>query len=123
MKLDGAVALVTGGASGLGLATTKRFLEAGAKVVMVDLNEQVGTEAAASLGDNAHFVAADVQNEEQVQAAVDKATSLGDLRVVVNCAGVATPGKLVGKKGALPLDQLKLVIGVNLVGTLSLIHI
>ena len=119
MKLDGAVALVTGGASGLGLATTKRFLEAGAKVVMVDLNEEVGTEAAASLGENAHFVAADVQNEEQVQAAVDKATSLGDLRVVVNCAGVATPGKLVGKKGALPLDQLKLVIGVNLIGTIN----
>lgn len=119
MKLEGAVALVTGGASGLGLATTKRFLDLGAQVVMVDLNEKVGQEAAESLGDKAHFVAADVQNEEQVQAAVDKAISLGELRVVINCAGVATPGKLVSKKGPLPLDQLKLVIGVNLIGTIN----
>ena len=119
MDLTNTVALVTGGASGLGRATTERLLAAGAQVVMVDLNAEVGEQAAAELGDAAHFVTADVTNEEQVQAAVDTATGLGVLRVVVNCAGVATPGKLVSRKGPLPLEAFQKVLNINIVGTLN----
>ena len=119
MDLTNTVALVTGGASGLGRATTERLLDAGAQVVMVDLNAEVGEQAAAELGDAAHFVTADVTNEEQVQAAVDTATGLGALRVVVNCAGVATPGKLVSRKGPLPLEAFQKVLNINIVGTVN----
>lgn len=119
MDLTNTVALVTGGASGLGRATTERLLAAGAQVVMVDLNAEVRQQVAAELGDSAHFVTADVTNEEQVQAAVDTATGLGALRVVVNCAGVATPGKLVSRKGPLPLEAFQKVLNINIVGTVN----
>ena len=119
MDLKNTVALVTGGASGLGRATTERLLAAGAQVVMVDLNAEVGQQVATELGDAAHFVTADVTNEEQVQAAIDTATGIGPLRVVVNCAGVATPGKLVSKKGPLPLETFEKVLGINIVGTVN----
>ncbi|WP_166821394.1 3-hydroxyacyl-CoA dehydrogenase [Brevibacterium limosum] len=119
MELKNTVALVTGGASGLGRATTERLLAAGAQVVMADLNAEVGQQVAVELGDSAHFVTADVTNEEQVQAAVDTATGLGTLRVVVNCAGVATPGKLVSRKGPLPLDAFQKVLNINIVGTVN----
>ncbi|WP_434591997.1 3-hydroxyacyl-CoA dehydrogenase [Brevibacterium sp. 1718] len=119
MDLTNTVALVTGGASGLGRATTERLLAAGAQVVMVDLNAEVGQQVAAELGDSAHFVTADVTNEEQVQAAVDTATGLGALRVVVSCAGVATPGKLVSRKGPLPLEAFQKVLNINIVGTVN----
>ncbi|MGO3024588.1 MAG: 3-hydroxyacyl-CoA dehydrogenase [Brevibacterium sp.] len=119
MDLTNTVALVTGGASGLGRATTERLLAAGAQVVMVDLNAEVGQQVAAELGESAHFVTADVTNEEQVQAAVDTATGLGALRVVVNCAGVATPGKLVSRKGPLPLEAFQKVLNINIVGTVN----
>ena len=119
MDLTNTVALATGGAPGLGRATTERLLAAGAQVVMVDLNAEVGQQAAAELGDSAHFVTADVTNEEQVQAAVDTATGLGALRVVVNCAGVATPGKLVSRKGPLPLEAFQKVLNINIVGTVN----
>ncbi|SMX88177.1 3-hydroxyacyl-CoA dehydrogenase [Brevibacterium antiquum] len=119
MDLNNTVALVTGGASGLGRATTERLLGAGAQVVMVDLNAEVGQQVAAELGDDAHFVSADVTNEEQVQAAVDMATGLGQLRVVVNCAGVATPGKLVSRKGPLALEAFSKVLNINVVGTVN----
>lgn len=119
MDLTNTVALVTGGASGLGRATTERLLAAGAQVVMVDLNAEVGQQVAAELGDSAHFVTADVTNEEQVQSAVDTATGLGALRVVVNCAGVATPGKLVSRKGPLPLEAFQKVLNINIVGTVN----
>lgn len=119
MDLTNTVALVTGGASGLGRATTERLLDAGAQVVMVDRNAEVGEQVAAELGDAAHFVAADVANEDQVQAAVDTATGLGALRVVVNCAGVGTPGKLVSKKGPLPLEAFQKVLNINIVGTVN----
>lgn len=119
MDISSGVALVTGGASGLGAATAKKLYDAGASVVIVDLPQSRGGEYAAELGDRAVFVPADVTNEEQVQAAVDAAVERGPLRMVVNCAGVATPGKVLGREGVLPLEKFQQVIQINLVGTFN----
>jgi NAD(P)-dependent dehydrogenase (short-subunit alcohol dehydrogenase family) len=122
MDIRGAVALVTGGASGLGLATARRLVDDGASVVLLDLPQSAGRAAAAELdatGGRVRFVPADVADPEQVQAAVAAATGLGPLRVVVNCAGIATPGKVLGRDGVLPLEQFTRVITVNLVGTFN----
>ena len=91
MKIDGTVALVTGGASGLGLATARRLLAKGGSVVLLDLPSSAGEAVAEELGDRARFVAADVREESQVQAAVDAAFTLGPLRIVVACAGTGVP--------------------------------
>jgi NAD(P)-dependent dehydrogenase (short-subunit alcohol dehydrogenase family) len=120
---ENTVALVTGGASGLGRATARRLLDAGSKVVLVDLPGGRGEETAAELGEGAVFAAADVRDEEQVQAAVTTATGLGELRVVVNCAGVATPGRVVGKRGPLPLETYRTVVEINLVGTFNVLRL
>lgn len=119
MRLDGASAIVTGGASGLGRATARALLEGGASVVLVDLPGPRGEEAAAELGDHAHFVAADVANEAEVQAAVAAASGLGPLRVAVNCAGIATGNRTVGREGPAPLDVFERTIRVNLIGTFN----
>ncbi|WP_434995840.1 SDR family NAD(P)-dependent oxidoreductase [Arthrobacter sp. Ld5] len=126
MDIRGAVALVTGGASGLGLATARRLVDDGAAVVLVDLPQSAGAEAAVELdprGERVRFVAADVADPAQVQAAVDTAVALGPLRIVVNCAGIATPGKVLGRGGVLPLDQFARVVTVNLVGTFNVIRL
>lgn len=128
MDIRGTVALVTGGASGLGAATARRLFDAGASVVLVDLPQSAGESFAAELnaasaGQQAVFAAADVTNEAQVQAAVDAATALGPLRIVVNCAGIATPGKVLGREGVLPLEAFNRVIQINLVGTFNVIRL
>ena len=123
MKLDGASALITGGASGLGNATATRLAAAGVSVVIVDLPSSAGEDAAARLGANARFVAADVANERDVQAAVDAAVALAPLRIVVNCAGVATPGKVLGRDGILALADFSRVLQVNLVGTFNVVRL
>ncbi|WP_298251793.1 SDR family NAD(P)-dependent oxidoreductase [uncultured Arthrobacter sp.] len=126
MDISRAVALVTGGASGLGLATARRLFDGGASVVLVDLPQSAGADAAVELdpsGERIRFVAADVADPEQVQAAVDAATGLGPLRIVVNCAGIATPGKVLGRDGVLPLEQFTRVITVNLLGTFNVIRL
>jgi NAD(P)-dependent dehydrogenase (short-subunit alcohol dehydrogenase family) len=116
---ENTVALVTGGASGLGGATTRRLHEAGAAVVILDLPSSPGAELAAELGDRVRFAPADVRDEAQVQAAIDAAKELGTLRIAVNCAGVGTPGRVVGKRGPLPLEDFQNVININLVGTFN----
>ena len=128
MDIKGAVALITGGASGLGAATARRLLDAGASVVLLDLHSSPGEALAAELNASgaegrALFVPADVTNEEQVQAAVDAAVARGALRILVNCAGVATPGKVLGKDGVLPLENFNRVIQINLVGTFNVIRL
>lgn len=123
MKLDEISALVTGGASGLGNATATRLAAQGVSVVIVDLPSSQGADAASRLGENARFIAADVTNEEQVQAAVDAAVALAPLKVVVNCAGVATPGKVLGRDGTLPLATFNTVIQINLVGTFNVLRL
>jgi NAD(P)-dependent dehydrogenase (short-subunit alcohol dehydrogenase family) len=129
MDIRGAVALITGGASGLGAATARRLLDAGASVVLLDLESSAGARFAAELnadaiaGGDAVFAPADVTNEGQVQAAVDAATAMGPLRIVVNCAGIATPGKVLGRDGVLPLETFNRVIQINLVGTFNVVRL
>jgi len=120
------VALVTGGASGLGEATTRRLHEAGAAVVVVDLPTSPalsGQRLVAELGDRVHFCPADVRDEAQVQAAINVASELGDLRIVVNCAGVGTPGRVVGRHGPMDLQAFRDIIDINLVGTFNVLRL
>ncbi|CAM3230120.1 4-formylbenzenesulfonate dehydrogenase TsaC1/TsaC2 [Arthrobacter ulcerisalmonis] len=128
MDVNGTVALITGGASGLGAATARRLHDDGAAVVLVDLASSAGEQVAAELvgdgsGPAAIFVAADVTDEDQVQAAVDAATTLGPLRIVVNCAGIGTPGKVLGRDGVLPLADFNRVVQINLVGTFNVLRL
>lgn len=124
MDISGSVALVTGGASGLGLATTRQLLGLGASVVIVDLPSSKGAEVAAELGERVAFAPADVTKEADVQAAVARAAELGTLRVAVNCAGIAPPARTVGRDGSpFPLDLFTAVVMVNLVGTFNVIRL
>ena len=120
---ENTVALVTGGASGLGEATTRRLHAAGAAVVILDLPSSPGKALAEELGDRVRFAPTDVRDEEQVQAAIDLARELGTLRIVVNCAGVGTPGRVVGKRGPLPLEDFANVVSINLIGTFNVLRL
>ncbi len=120
MEIKDAVAVVTGGASGLGLATTKRLLDAGAQVVVIDLR---GEDAVAELGDRAKFVEANVTDEAAVSKALDVAESLGPLRINVNCAGIGNAIKTLSKDGPFPLDAFKKVVEVNLIGTFNVLRL
>ncbi len=120
MDLTGASALVTGGASGLGLATARALAAAGAHVVIVDLPASSGAAIAGELGGT--FVAADVTDPGQVSAAVEAAAAAGPLRVVVNCAGIAPPAKVLDRDGnPTPLADFERVVRVNLIGTYNVI--
>ncbi|HYI50674.1 MAG TPA: SDR family NAD(P)-dependent oxidoreductase [Microbacterium sp.] len=120
MDITGASALVTGGASGLGLATARRLAAAGAAVTIIDLPTSAGHDAAAEVGGT--FAAADVTSPEQVAAAVRTAAASGPLRVVVNCAGIAPPAKVLDRDGnPSPLDGFERIIRVNLIGTYNVI--
>ncbi|WP_328714430.1 3-hydroxyacyl-CoA dehydrogenase [Nocardia salmonicida] len=116
-------AIVTGGASGLGLATVQELHAKGAKVVIIDLPSSNGAAIAKELGEGAAFAAADVTDESAVAAALDVAESLAPLRIAVNCAGIGNAIKTVGKKGAFPLADFTKVINVNLVGTFNVIRL
>ncbi|MBF6076398.1 3-hydroxyacyl-CoA dehydrogenase [Nocardia beijingensis] len=123
MEISNSVAAVTGGASGLGLATVRELHGKGAKVVIIDLPSSSGEAVAKELGDGVVFAAADVTNEEQVTAALDAAQELGDLRIAVNCAGIGNAIKTVGKNGAFPLADFTKVVNVNLIGTFNVIRL
>lgn len=120
MEIKDAVAVVTGGASGLGLATTKRLLAAGASVAVIDLK---GEEAVTGLGDRATFVAADVTDEAAVNKALDVAESMGPLRINVNCAGIGNAIKTLSKDGPFPLAEFRKIIEVNLIGTFNVLRL
>jgi NAD(P)-dependent dehydrogenase (short-subunit alcohol dehydrogenase family) len=118
MRIDGAGALVAGGASGLGAATTRRLCAGGALVTIADLNADKGAALAEELG--ARFVQTDVTNAEQVAAAVQTA---GELRISVCCAGIGWAERTAGKRGPHSFDPFQTVINVNLIGTFNVLRL
>jgi NAD(P)-dependent dehydrogenase (short-subunit alcohol dehydrogenase family) len=124
MKLDGAVALVTGGASGLGAATLRRLVAGGAKAVIVDRDETRGQALAAELEGRAIFAKADVTDPAQIEAAIERAAELGPLRVAVSCAGVGWASRTLDRTGKPhDLQLFQTVIGINLVGTFNVLRL
>jgi NAD(P)-dependent dehydrogenase (short-subunit alcohol dehydrogenase family) len=123
VDIAGSVAVVTGGASGLGLATVRRLVAGGASVAIVDLPSSRGKAVAEELGAAVVFAPADVTSPDDVSAALDAAEALGPPRIVVNCAGIGPAAKTVGKTGPLPLDAFTKVVTVNLIGTFNVIRL
>jgi len=124
MKLDGAVALVTGGASGLGEATVRQIMARGGKAAIMDRPNSNGEALAKELGANAIFTPADVTSEEQVKDAIAQAAkAFGTVHIAVNCAGVGAAMKTAGKQGPMPLEMFEMVIKINLIGTFNVIRL
>lgn len=124
MDLSGVSAIVTGGASGLGAATTRALADKGALVTIVDLNEEKGNALVAELGGSATFVKTDITSSEQVAAAIEDATSKDrPLRVLINCAGIGFAGRVLSKKGTHALEPFQKVIDINLVGTFNMLRL
>jgi NAD(P)-dependent dehydrogenase (short-subunit alcohol dehydrogenase family) len=124
MRLPDATALITGGASGLGAATARRFAAAGARVMLADVDGSAAQAVAQAIGTYARAVAADVTDESSVQNAVDTALrEFGALHVLVNCAGIAPPARVLGKNGPHDLALFKRVIDINLTGTFNAIRL
>ncbi|QYA99625.1 SDR family NAD(P)-dependent oxidoreductase (plasmid) [Rhodococcus sp. USK10] len=122
MEIAGTSALVTGGASGLGLATVAALAKSGAGVVAIDL-PSANTDALTALGDTVQFVPADVTDEDAVTKAVELANTNNALRIVVNCAGIGNGIKTVSRKGPFPLDAFEKVIKINLIGTFNVLRL
>jgi NAD(P)-dependent dehydrogenase (short-subunit alcohol dehydrogenase family) len=123
MQLQGRTFLVTGGSSGLGAACATEFSRAGANIVICDVSER-GSELARELGSGVRFARTDVTESEQVQSAVNLAAQeFGGLHGAINCAGVATAERVIGRDGPLPLERFSKVIAVNLIGTFNVIRL
>jgi NAD(P)-dependent dehydrogenase (short-subunit alcohol dehydrogenase family) len=121
MNLDRVKAVISGGASGLGQATATRLVAGGGQVALLDVQDDTGRKAAAALGAAASYHRCDVTNESDVETAVKSAAGrMGGLNVSVSCAGVATPGKLLGKDGPLPVAAFQRVLAINTLGTFLL---
>jgi NAD(P)-dependent dehydrogenase (short-subunit alcohol dehydrogenase family) len=124
VNLEGVSAVVTGGASGLGLATVRRLHDAGASVVLVDLESSPGAEVAAELGPDTRFAPADVRDPEAIEAALDAAEELGPLRVLVHCAGRGGAVRLVDREGNPgSLETYSEVVQINLIGTFNVLRL
>lgn len=124
MQIKDSVAVITGGASGLGEATARHLLAAGGKVALFDMAAERGQALAAELGQDAIFCQVDVTDEDQVAAAVKQTVeSLGAIKVAVNCAGIGVPFKVLGRDG--PMDMAKWIqtININLIGTMQVIRL
>ena len=122
MEVAGASAVVTGGASGLGAATARRLASGGMKIVVVDVQDDLGDAVAEQVG--GAFVHADVTDGGQVQAAIDAATEMGPLRALVNCAGIGPPARTLNRDGEPhELRQFERVIAINLIGTFNCIRL
>jgi len=120
MDLRQAKAVITGGASGLGLATARRIIDAGGQVVLLDINDEQGQATAKDLGDRASYINTDVSNEASVKAAISQANeTMGGITYAVNCAGIATAGRALGREGPWPTEMFNKVIQVNLVSSFN----
>ena len=116
--------MVTGGGSGLGAAVTRMLAEAGAQIVIADVNREAGAQIAADLGSTARFIKTDVTSEAEGQAAVTAALeTFGHLHGLVNCAGIAPGEKVLGRDGPHRLESFAQAIGINLVGTFNMIRL
>lgn len=114
-------ALISGGASGLGLATAKHIIEQGGKVALLDINQEQGDAVAKELGDNAIFIATDISKDQQVEDASDKAAEfMGGINLAIGCAGILGAGLIHSKKGPMPADYFQKVVDINLVGSFLL---
>ncbi len=123
MKIQGRGALVSGGASGLGAATARMLVEAGARVVIADVNDQLGQKLAQELGSSVIFVKTDITQEEQVKSLVEQAVKhTGGLHILVNTAGIGVGEKVLGKNGPHDLKKFTRVIQVNLIGTFDVLR-
>jgi len=124
MDINGKVALVTGGASGLGEATARLYAAEGARVAIVDMNDERGSALAGELGNGAIYQTANVTDEAAVQRAIDATVqAFGALHICNNFAGIATPAKTVSKGEPMPLATFTQVINVNLVGTFNVLRL
>ena len=124
MKVKDCVAVVVGGASGLGEATVRKIAAAGGKVAILDLDENRGQAITEEIGANIGFFKTDVTDTESVQAALDGTVDrFGGLHVSVNCAGVASPMKVIGKNGPVSIEKFNFVIQVNLIGTMNVMRL
>ncbi len=123
MQIKDNVFVVTGGGSGLGAATARMIIDRGGKVVLADVNQKAGAAVEAELGSNARFVATDVTSDESARNAFAVATSLGTLRGLVNCAGIAPAERVVGREGAHKLESFARTITINLVGSFNMIRL
>jgi NAD(P)-dependent dehydrogenase (short-subunit alcohol dehydrogenase family) len=124
MQLRGQTFLISGGASGLGAATARRFVDGGARVVIADVNAGVGEPLAATLGEAVRYVWTDVTDEASVEAAVNMAVqTFGGLQGAINCAGIGVAERTVGRNGPHPLAAFVRVINVNLIGTFNVIRL
>ncbi|MBA1323731.1 SDR family NAD(P)-dependent oxidoreductase [Pseudomonas plecoglossicida] len=124
MHVQGKYFIVTGAASGLGAATAQSLVQAGARVMLVDLNAEAVSAKASELGDNARFTVADICDEQAAQAAVAAAVAaFGNLHGLINCAGIVGAEKILGKQGPHGLASFAKVINVNLLGSFNMLRL
>lgn len=124
MEINGLVAIVTGGASGLGEACIRTLIEKEARVSILDIAKERGQELASELGDAAIFCSTDVTDEKSLQVAIDRTVeAFGTIHIAVNCAGVGISEKVLGKEGPMSMDHFNRVVQINLMGTMNVIRL
>jgi 3-hydroxyacyl-CoA dehydrogenase/3-hydroxy-2-methylbutyryl-CoA dehydrogenase len=124
MQIGNSIAIVTGGASGLGEACVRNIAESGGRAAIFDIQTERGEALARELGDSVIFAETDITDEESVSNAIAKTIdTFGGINVAINCAGVGDPGKILSKKGPMPLGFFNRVLQINLVGTFNIIRL
>lgn len=120
MQISDVRAVITGGASGLGLAVARHIVEGGGQVVLLDVNAEKGEASAADLGSSTRFLRTDVTSEDGVRASIAAAAEhLGGLNTAISCAGILGAGRVLGKEGPMPLSQFETTVRVNLIGSFN----